>query len=87
MATTADDAAKGKQLLRGRTKAKVETLIAELDAARLTLAQAEQVLGERMDDARDTTAAAEQLKQAEDRVRVRSTFDLSSEAVLFEIFF
>jgi hypothetical protein len=57
LATTADDAAKGKQLLRGRAKAKVETLTAELDAARLTLAQAEQVLGERMDDARDTTAA------------------------------
>lgn len=33
LATTADDAAKGKQLLRGRTKAKVETLTAELDAA------------------------------------------------------
>jgi hypothetical protein len=61
---------KGKQLLRGRTKARVESLPAELDAARLSFAQAEQTLGERMVDDLDATTATEAVRQVGDRVRV-----------------
>ena len=47
----------------------MERLRADLETAQRELAQAEQVLGECMGDARDTTAATKQLEQAEDRVR------------------
>src|SRR5688572_9277773 len=59
---------KGKQLLRGRTKARVESLRAELEAARLTLAEAEQAVGDRLVEELDITAATESMRQASDRV-------------------
>ena len=63
-------AVKGKQLLRGRTKARVESLTAELNAAQRELAQAKHTLGERMADELDITTATEAMRQVGDRVRV-----------------
>ena len=60
---------KGRQLLRGRTKAKIESLQADLEAARLTLAQAEQVVGDRLIEETDITAATEAMRQAGERVK------------------
>jgi aminopeptidase N len=53
-----------------KTKAKVESLRAEVEAARLTLAQAEQAVGDRLVEGLDVTAATDTMKQAGDRVRV-----------------
>ena len=68
-AQAVSDLVKGKQLLRGRTRVKVETLQAEVGTARVALAQAEQALGERMGDELDVTDATDTMKQAGDRVR------------------
>ena len=66
---SAEDLLKGKQLLKVRTKARVESLEAELEAARRALSQQERHLGELLVDELDTTAAAESFKQANDHIR------------------
>lgn len=66
--TAAIDALRGKQMLRGRTKARVESVTAELDTAELQLERARQALAD--DDLEDPTTAMESMAQAEERVRM-----------------
>src|ERR1043166_3528789 len=66
----AEASVKGKQLLHGRTKARVESLTAELNAARQALTQAEQAVGEQLVEGLDATASTDAMKQAADQVRI-----------------
>lgn len=59
---------KGRQLLRGRTRAKVEALTAQLEAANASATQLKQRVGECVVDERDATTLMEELRQAEARV-------------------
>ena len=68
-APAAEDAVKGKQLLRGRTKARVASLRADVETVQLAFKQAERNVGERRAEELDVTAAIEELKQAGDRLR------------------
>jgi hypothetical protein len=61
---------KGCQLARGRTRSRVESPTAELEAARLALAQAERTAGDQLIEEMDTTAATETMRAATDRVRI-----------------
>ena len=66
-ASAAEASVKGKQLLQGRTKARVESLTAELDAARRAFDQIshDSVADERL----DAVAVADAMTQAEEKVR------------------
>jgi len=69
-APAADASVKAKQLLRGRTRARIETVTTDLEAARLAFARAEQLLGERMvDEGLDVAEVTVEMKGAKDRVR------------------
>ena len=56
---------KGKQLLRGRTKARVESLRAEVATARTAVTDVKRTIGERRDSDLDITAVTEELRQVE----------------------
>jgi hypothetical protein len=60
---------KSKEMFQGKTAAKVKRLTAELEAARIELEQAQQVLGERMGDGLDTSVAMDAMTLAESKVR------------------
>ena len=59
----------GKRLAKGRTRARVDALAADLDDARLASVQAHQQLGECVNDELDVRAPTDALKHAEDRVQ------------------
>lgn len=65
----ADATLKGKQLAKGRTKARVESLQADVDTAALAVKQAERTVGERRADDLDITAASEALRRAQDTLK------------------
>jgi hypothetical protein len=67
---TAQVRKKQKELAQWKTAAQVERLRADLDAAQIALAHAENAEGECLVDERDTTAASEARHQASDRVRM-----------------
>jgi hypothetical protein len=69
-AVKAQVAKKQKELSQGKTRARVESLRAELEAARHTLAQAERAVGDQLVEGLDATVATDTMKQASDRVRV-----------------
>lgn len=70
-ATTADDSVKGKQLLRGRTKARVESITAENEADRIAAEQVKHTLSEQLGNEQDTTETMSELAQIEGRIRAR----------------
>jgi hypothetical protein len=57
------------ELEAGRTRKRVEELTSQLDTARLPLADAKQLLGERMSEELDTGTAIDELTRAESRVK------------------
>lgn len=65
----AETAKKRWQLEQGRTKARVESLTAELDASQRAVDHARRILGERRVEGVDTAAATESLRQAEGQLR------------------
>ena len=64
----AEDLLKGRQLLRGRTRAKVDALKAQVEDARKSRADAKQTLGERMGDGEDVTSITRTVREAHDRL-------------------
>jgi ribosomal protein S6E (S10) len=69
-AVEAQVAKKSKEMVQGKTEAKVKRLTAELEAARIELEQARQVLGERMGDGLDTSVAMDAMTKAESKIRM-----------------
>jgi hypothetical protein len=62
------DVEAGKRLLKGRTRPRVETLTAQCEEARKSLADAKHAVGELASEGHDTTAALRELRQAHDRL-------------------
>lgn len=66
-----EDSLKGKRLLRGRTKARVESITAENEADRIAAEQVKHTLSEQLGNEQDTTETMSELAKIEGRIRAR----------------
>src|SRR5437773_6358307 len=69
-ASATEASVKGKQLLRGRTKATVDRLTQQVQEAQHALENAKRAAGELVSEGQDATAAMREMRQAQDRLDV-----------------